>query len=165
MSVTPFEADFEALRATFGAFPSGVAALSAVVDGSRVVLVASSFTVGVSMDPPMVMFAVQNSSSTWPALAAASHIGVSILASSHAPVVRQLASKDKDARLTGIETVQLDSGAILLAESPVWLECTIAHDYPAGDHRVIVLQVTGTNTTPGSEPLIWHNSSFRELVA
>ncbi|CAN5403040.1 hypothetical protein BH09ACT1_BH09ACT1_21120 [soil metagenome] len=96
MIVIPYEADTNALRATFGRFPSGVAALAAVIDGEPTVLVASSFTVGVSMDPPMVMFAVQNSSTTWPVLATADHLGVSILADSHSTLVRQLASINRD---------------------------------------------------------------------
>jgi flavin reductase (DIM6/NTAB) family NADH-FMN oxidoreductase RutF len=163
--VIPYEADTNALRATFGRFPSGVAALAAIIDGEPTVLVASSFTVGVSMDPPMVMFAVQNSSTTWPILATAEHIGVSILADSHSSLVRQLASKNKAARFDGIETATLETGAVLISDSPVLLECTVAHDYPAGDHRIIVLTVTGTNINKEVQPLIWHDSGFHGLSA
>jgi flavin reductase (DIM6/NTAB) family NADH-FMN oxidoreductase RutF len=68
-----------ALRQAFGRFPSGIAALCAQIDGTPNGIVASSFTVGVSMEPPLVMFAVQNTSRTWPVLRGADRIGVSIL--------------------------------------------------------------------------------------
>ncbi|WP_077222875.1 flavin reductase [Rathayibacter sp. VKM Ac-2630] len=67
--------DLETLRAAFGLHPSGVAALIAQVDGIPVVLVASSFTVGVSADPPLVSVAVQRTSTSWPLLRRARSIG------------------------------------------------------------------------------------------
>ncbi len=66
------------LRAAFGRFPSGIAALCAEVDGGRHAMVVTSFSVGVSFNPPIVMFSVQNSSSTWPRLRASDRIGVSV---------------------------------------------------------------------------------------
>ena len=60
--------DLETLRAAFGHHPSGVAALIAQVDGVPAVLIASSFTVGVSADPPLVSVAVQRTSTSWPLL-------------------------------------------------------------------------------------------------
>ena len=55
------------LREAFGHFPSGVIAIAAEVDGVRVGLAASTF-VPVSLDPPLVSFCVQNTSTTWPKL-------------------------------------------------------------------------------------------------
>ncbi|MDW3458670.1 flavin reductase, partial [Escherichia coli] len=45
------------LRDAFGAFPTGVVAVAAQVDGRLVGLAASSFT-SVSLEPPLVSFAV-----------------------------------------------------------------------------------------------------------
>jgi flavin reductase (DIM6/NTAB) family NADH-FMN oxidoreductase RutF len=157
--------DFTALRTAFSGFPCGVAALAAAVDGEPHVLVASSFTVGVSQDPPLVLFAVQRSSSTWPSLAGAGAIGVSILGASHAAQTRQLAAKDKATRFDGIATVTRESGAILLENAPIWLECSIEHLYPAGDHDIVVLRVQSFHNDFSHEPLVWHRSSFTTLAS
>ncbi len=151
------------LRGVFGAFPSGVAALAATVDGVPEVLVASSFQVGISLDPPMVLFAVQEQSTTWPALRRAERIGVSILSTSHTSVIRQLASKNKGNRWDDVDAETLPSGAILLHGAAAWIECEITHDYAAGDHRLIVLTVTGTFLHDDT-PLVFHRSAFHDLA-
>ena len=55
------------LRQAFGAYPSGVVAVAAAVDGQLVGLAANSFT-SVSLDPPLVSFSIANNSKTWPDL-------------------------------------------------------------------------------------------------
>lgn len=154
-----------ALRTAFSGFPCGVAALSAVVDGLPTVLIASSFTVGVSQDPPLVMFAVQKSSTTWPVLAGAGTIGVSILGEQHAAVTRQLASKDKATRFSGVDTVVTESGSVFLEGAPIWLECSVEHTYSAGDHDIVVLRVLGLRSDFAHSPLVWHRSAFSSLAA
>lgn len=162
VTLDPYTGDTSMLRSTFAAYPSGIAALAATVSGERTVLVASSFTVGVSMDPPLVLFAVQNSSTTWPTLAQAPVIGVSILGVEHTQAVRELAGKDKSKRLTRTEVIELDSAALLIQDAPILLECRIVHDYPAGDHSIIVLQVISASTTPTHTPLVFYNSTFHQ---
>lgn len=158
VTVDPLE-----LRRVFGGFPSGVAALSANVAGQPSVLVASSFQVGVSLDPPMVLFSVQKSSTTWPLLRSAERIGVSILSTSHAHTVRQLASADRSARLEGIEYASSEKGAVFIAGASAWLECEITHDYDAGDHRIIVFTVIATDIDEEAAPLVFHRSGFHGL--
>ena len=68
-----------ALREAFSQFPQGMVLVAAEIDGVRHGLVASTFTVGVSLDPPLVSFAVQHSSRTWPSLREHGHLGVTML--------------------------------------------------------------------------------------
>jgi flavin reductase (DIM6/NTAB) family NADH-FMN oxidoreductase RutF len=171
LELVAFGDDPMALRTTFALFPSGVAALSAIIDSGDgpepVVLVASSFQVGISMDPPLVLFAVQHTSSSWPKLKAGAQaggrIGVSVLGEAHDLAARQLASKAAD-RFAGIDTTTLDSGANFIHGAPVWLECSIYSEVPAGDHDVVLLQVHAMGHAPDTEPLVWHSSGFRTLT-
>lgn len=157
-------ADTAELRRAFSGFPCGVAALAAEVNGQPAVLVASSFTVGVSQDPPLVMFAVQRTSSTWPILSGANKIGVSVLGDGHGAAVRQLASSDRATRFDGIEKTTAESGAIMVTGSPVWMECTLEHTYPAGDHDIAVLRVHDLAVDFDHAPLVWHRSGFAGLT-
>jgi flavin reductase (DIM6/NTAB) family NADH-FMN oxidoreductase RutF len=151
------------LRKAFGLFPSGVAALSAVIDGEPTGLVASSFSVGVSFDPPLVLFSVQNQSSTWPKLRVAPRIGVSILGSDHADTCMQLASRKGD-RFAGLETSTTSAGALFIGGSSLWLDCEIVSETPAGDHKIVLLEVKSLKVEAAMEPLVYHNAKFRALA-
>jgi flavin reductase (DIM6/NTAB) family NADH-FMN oxidoreductase RutF len=161
--IKDFTSDPGEIRNAFSGYPSGVAALSALVDGGPTVMIASSFTVGVSYDPPMVSFAAQKSSTTWPVLSRAQAIGVSILGEEHADSTRQLASRNKDSRFAGLGKVEAASGAIFLEGAPVWLECTIEHSYPAGDHDIIVLRVLAMMSDDERNPVVWHRQTLKML--
>ena len=154
----------EALKTAYGRFPSGVVALCAEVDGDPVGMVASSFSVGVSMEPPLVMFSVRDRSRTWPVLRGAVGLGVSILGSTHAAAARQLASRRGD-RFADLELHRDADGAIFLEESPLWLRCRISAEVPAGDHRIVVLQVDALRVAAEHEPLVYHASRFHRLAA
>lgn len=154
-----------ALRQAFAQHPSGIAALCTISDGEPQGIVASSFTVGVSMDPPLVMFAVQNTSRTWPVVRQAGRIGVSVLGEGHDGVCRQIASKSGD-RFAGLRLDSTDDGALFLHEAALWLDCSVEQEIPAGDHHVVLLRVHGHATHDGAHaPLVFHGSAFRTLKA
>ncbi|MFH5877368.1 flavin reductase family protein [Arthrobacter sp. NA-172] len=152
-----------ALREIFGHFPSGVAALCSTVGGAPQGIVASTFTVGVSLDPPLVMFAAQNSSRTWPLLRDRERIGVSVLAADQADICRQIAAKTGD-RFAGARLTTTASGAAFLEDAVLWLDCSVETQTPAGDHTVVLLRVHGYCTRENrGDPLIFHASDFRSL--
>lgn len=151
------------LRRAFAGFPSGVAAIAAHIDGISEVIVASSFTVGVSLDPPLVLFAVQNSSRAWSRLKHAPTLGVSVLGSGQDAICRQLASGPPAARFNGIDSHHASTDAVFVTGAPVWLECEIWSETPAGDHTVVMLQIKGLFRDEEVEPLVFHSSTFRRL--
>lgn len=150
------------LRSAFGQFPSGIAALAAYTDQGPAGLAASSFTVGVSLEPPLVSVAIQNTSETWPLLRQADSIGISILAKGQDPIARQLAAKGVD-RFEGLET-QVNDDAIFISDAALWLETSVYAEYPAGDHIIALLQVENlADFTDLVDPLVFHKSQFRNL--
>lgn len=157
------ELDPLTLREAFARFPSGVAALCATIDGAPQGIVASSFTVGVSLEPALVSFAVQNTSRTWPIVRQAERIGVSILGADHHGVCKQIASKTGD-RFAGLDLTETDEGALFLDRAALWLETSVHAEVPAGDHHVVLLEVHGVATLDGRhEPLVFHDSGFHDL--
>lgn len=152
------------LRTVFSKFPTGVAAISAMVDGAPKGLAASSFTVGVSMDPPLVSFAVQNTSTTWPVLRSAERIGVSILGSAQQETCRRIASRKPD-KFDDILYTATPDGAIAVSGCSLWLECSIFAEHPAGDHSVVLLKVESAEIHPQETPIIFHESMFKCLEA
>ncbi|WP_395308889.1 flavin reductase family protein [Mycobacterium sp. AMU20-3851] len=148
------------LREAFGHFPTGVIAIAAEVDGVRVGLAASTF-VPVSLDPPLVSFCVQNSSETWPKLKGLPSLGISVLGESHDAAAKTLAAKTGD-RFAGLETQSRDSGAVFVDGTSVWLETTIAQEVLAGDHTIVVLEISDV-VVHDVPPIVFHRSTFRKL--
>ncbi|MGP2439937.1 flavin reductase family protein [Streptomyces sp. JW3] len=161
----PTAADTRVVRAAFAGFPSGVVALSARLTDGPSVLIASSFTVGVSLDPPLVSFAVRDGSRTWPALRTAGRIGVSVLGADQGALCRRLASPDHTTRFADEPVDVTAEGAVFFPGAPVWLDCSVYEEVPAGDHRVVLLEVHRLWHDSAAEPLVFHGSAFRRLAS
>ncbi|WP_159573989.1 flavin reductase family protein [Curtobacterium sp. 18060] len=149
------------IREAIAEVPSVVAAIAARVDGVPVVMVATSLTVGVSYDPPLATIAVQHSSTTWPDLAGAPVLGISVLAEGHAEQTRQLASRDRTQRLVGVPSTDTGAGAILLDGAHSWLECSVEAVHRAGDHDIVVLRVLRFARDSANAALVWHRPARR----
>lgn len=150
------------LREAFGHFPSGVVAIAAEVEGVRQGLAASTF-VPVSLDPPLVSFCVQNTSTTWPKLKRVPRLGISVLGEAHDEAARALAAKTGD-RFAGLQTVSRTSGAVFIEGTGLWLESAIEQLIPAGDHTIVVLRVSEVTVDAEVAPIVFHRSTFRSLL-
>lgn len=150
-----------ALREAFSHFPSGVIAIAGEVDGERVGMAASTF-VPVSLDPPLVSFCVQNTSQTWPRLAALPALGISVLGEGHHDAVRTLAAKTGD-RFAGLQTASSESGAVFVHGTCMWLESEVHQEVPAGDHTIVILRIRDLTVHSDTAPIVFHRSKFRRL--
>ena len=164
MTITvDIDLDPATLRRVLGAFPTGVTALAALVDGEPVGMAANSFT-SVSLDPPLVSVCVATSSSTWPKLRRATRLGVSVLSHEQEAASRSLASRGVD-RFAGLSWHATADGAILLDGASAWFDCAVEREIRAGDHEIVLLNVHGLGTDPLTPPLVFHGSRYRRLAA
>ena len=150
------------LRRVFGAYPTGVTALAALIDGVPVGMAANSFT-SVSLDPPLVSVCVATASQTWPLLRQADRLGVSVLGHEQEHASRSLATRGTD-RFAGLPWHPTRNGAVLLTGVSAWLDCSIEREIPAGDHEIILLRVHRLGTNPDIAPLVFHGSQYRRLA-
>jgi flavin reductase (DIM6/NTAB) family NADH-FMN oxidoreductase RutF len=153
--------DGATLRRAFACFPSGVTAVCGLVDGEPVGMAASSFT-SVSLDPPLVLVCVANTSSTWTRLRSLDRLGVSVLSADHDLACRQLASRDAE-RFADLDWSATADGAIILGGASAWLECEVEQEVGAGDHKVVLLRIHTLEADPSVDPLVFHGSQFRRL--
>jgi len=148
------------LRRVFAAFPTGVAAVAAVIDGEPTGLAASSF-VSVSLDPPLVSVCVAHASTTWPALRSAGRVGISVLGDHQEQASRQLSSRTAK-RFAGLDWRATTAGAVLLSEASAWFDCSLEQEIPAGDHDIVLLRVHDLGASEVM-PLVFHGSGYRQL--
>jgi flavin reductase (DIM6/NTAB) family NADH-FMN oxidoreductase RutF len=147
------------VKAAFNNFPAAVGAVCAVVGGVPRGLVASSIAVGVSYDPPMVLFSVQKDSATWPHLRQAAHIGVSILSEGQSDICRKLAGPRHE-RFSEVATHRTEQGSLFVLDAISWLDCSIASVAEAGDHEVVLFRVEAVSVAEATNPLIFHRTRF-----
>ena len=163
LPLRPASGDTSLLRQVFGSFPTGIIAVCARADDGPVGMAASSFT-SVSMDPPLVSVCVQNTSTTWPRLRAATRLGLSVLADGQDHACRTLSAKDGD-RFDNLPWSDTDHGAVFVDDAAAVFDCTLHDELPAGDHLIALLHVHAALVHDGALPLVFHASRFRRLLA
>lgn len=155
-------ADSTVLRKAFSCFPSGVAAICAVVEEERVGMAVSSFNT-VSLAPPLLSVCIQDTSRTWHKLRRAPRIGVSIFTEEHSEQCHRLSLKEGD-RFAGTDWRTSDLGAMFVADAAAAFDCSLYREVEAGDHSIALLEIHSLAYDPDMAPLVFHASAFRQLA-
>jgi flavin reductase (DIM6/NTAB) family NADH-FMN oxidoreductase RutF len=130
----------EELRSVLRAFPSGICVVTIDFEGHRTGLTVGSLA-SVSLEPPLVGFALGHQASLHELLRGAGEFGVSLLGGEQAALAQHFArSVPPIALWTGIELRDVD-GPPLLAGAQGWLRCAVEAEHPAGDHTLFVGRV------------------------
>lgn len=134
-----------------------VAAYDRVTD-TVAALTASSF-VTVSFDPPMVMFALQQSADSYATIVSSKAFGVSLLAQPQSHVASLFARKGREkyagAPFTGGQALHVPLVPGALAQ----IECLTSQVFISGDHAIVVGLVEAAQTVAG-EPLIYFGGKY-----
>lgn len=112
----------------------------------------------ISLDPPLVALCVQKTSSTYPSLFGAKHLGINILANTQRAVVDRFASKSDD-KFAGLDWHHGPEGSPLLRGSAASIEAEIKERFRAKTHVLIVAQVSYLEVS-SSDPMVYKAARF-----
>ncbi|WP_149182872.1 flavin reductase family protein [Streptomyces sp. TRM49041] len=163
----PVIAGPELLRSAFRRHASGVAVITAPGDpahGGRPVGFTASSLTSVSAEPPLVSFGIGTSSSSWPAVSTATHVGVHVLGEDQRDLAATFARSGADRFAAPTRWTPGPGGVPVLDGVLAWLVCRVVGRVPAGDHRIVVAEVVaGDPAAEAGRPLLYHHGRFNAL--
>ena len=146
-------------RWVLGQYPTGVCVVTATeADGRRAGFVVGSFT-SVSLNPPLVAFFPDRSSTSWPRIRDAGTFCVNILGEDQEDICRVFASKGAD-KFASIGWRPGRTGAPVINDVIAWIECTIERVDDAGDHLIVLGRVTDLEVGHAGGPLLFFRGGY-----
>jgi flavin reductase (DIM6/NTAB) family NADH-FMN oxidoreductase RutF len=146
--------DPEELRALLARQPSGVSVVTVDAGEQKLGLTVGSL-VSLSLDPPLVGFAVSREAAMHELLREAGGCAISILAAGQEWLAQHFArGVPPIAMWHGIATEEGAAGAPLLVGALGWLECSLAQEVEAGTHTFFVCDVEKVELGEAAPPLV-----------
>jgi flavin reductase (DIM6/NTAB) family NADH-FMN oxidoreductase RutF len=148
------------LREVMRSFPSGICVVSIEHEGHRTGLTVGSL-VSLSLEPPLVGFALGHQAQLHELLRGAGEFGVSLLAANQEALAQHFArSVPPIALWTGVQLRDDVDGPPLLAGSLGWLRCRVSADHPAGDHTFFVGEVVRAEVGSREPALVYVRQGY-----
>lgn len=151
------------LRQIFGLFTTGVTVVTAVNPGPEPVGVTANSVTSVSLDPPLILWCLANTSSSLAAFSMDARFAIHILAAHQADIALHFARAgqtkfDVDDRWRAHPAPPTIDGALAR------IECRVSNLHPGGDHTIIVGRIDAISTRT-AQPLAFHASRFGRFTA
>ena len=149
-------------RAVGGHFLSGVTVITVEHDGCRYGTTASAFT-SLSLDPPMVLVCLNQSSETGAAVLRAGHFAVNVLGDGQEETALHFGRKAPD-KFAGVGVAADTRTDPLLEDALATFECAVTEHVVGGTHRVFLATVTRAAARREGAPLAYFRGRFERLL-
>lgn len=156
--------DSQFFRGVLGTFPTGVVAITAAdATGAGLGMAIGSFT-SVSLEPPLVGFLPDKSSTTWPRIRETGSFCVNVLGSEQESVCRVLAAKGGN-KFKELSWHAAGSGSPIIDGAVAWIDCDIETVHEAGDHYIVIGRVRDLDTVSDRLPLIFFRGGYGRFAS
>ncbi len=157
----PVSADVH--RAAARMFTSGVT-IAAAAHGGRIHAIAATAFSSLSLDPPLVLLAVNHSGQLVELTRGAGHVGISILGEDQREISEWAATSG---RVPGASlpypTQVARTGAPLIEGAIAWFDCEVQSATRQGDHIVIIGLVVEAWAAEQAKPLVYFDGRYHTL--
>ena len=158
MTATQAAFDSSRFRHVLGHFATGVAVITAVAPSGPVGMAVSSFT-SVSLEPPLVAFLPDKSSTSWPKIRSAGAFCVNILSVGQEELCAQFARKGID-KFARVPWRSAPSGAPILEGGMAWIDCELTQTFESGDHFIAIGRVLQLEAAEYGIPLVFFQGGY-----
>lgn len=159
MTIAADPGDF---RHVLGHYPTGVCVITAMHEGEDpTAMVVGSFT-SASLDPPLIAFFPDRSSSRWQRIREARHFCVNVLAG-HQEELSRIFAKRGGERLGEVPYRLSEHGTPILEGIVAWVDCELFGEHDAGDHFIALAKVRALGVENPHAPLLFHRGAYGTL--
>jgi len=125
-------------------------------------MIVGSFT-SVSIDPPLVGFFPDKSSSTWPIIRETGRFCINVLSESQQGVCSSLASKG-ERKFDGVDYHLSPLGSPIIAGTLAWIDCELYAVHEAGDHYIVLGHVNTLDLNTAGDPMIFLKGGYSRAI-
>ena len=151
--------DSRHFRRVLGNFPTGVVVITAIdASGEPAGMAVGTFS-SVSLDPPLVAFLPDKSSTSFPRIRSSGRFCVNVLSHEQETVCRTFATRgaDKFAELTWKPG---PTGSPILDDVLAWIDCDLESVTEAGDHYIVLGRVRALDAPGTALPLVFFQGGY-----
>ena len=146
--------DMQAFRRALGAYPTGVTVVTALGPGGEPVGITVNSFASLSLEPPLVLWALNVRSPKVAAFERAPHFAVNVLAEDQADLSKRFASREANL-FVGLDVKAGIGGLPLLKGTAAHIQCRAYARHEGGDHMILVGQVEQFDYVAKKRPLVF----------
>jgi flavin reductase (DIM6/NTAB) family NADH-FMN oxidoreductase RutF len=148
-------------RRIMGCFATGVTVLTTVAGGESRGMTANAVT-SLSLDPPLVMVAVDKDAQMHGYLSGSRYFALNILSEDQEALSTQFARPGpKD--FSNVPTTTVRTGMPVFVEALGYVECRLVEVLRAGDHDIFVGEIVAGDAVDG-RPLLFYRGKYRRMM-
>ncbi len=147
-------------KVLFGNHPGGVAVIT--VGGERPAGFTATSVISVSAVPPLLVFSINKTSSSWPIVAEAKSAVVHFLCKDDRAIADRFATSGID-RFADLDYSELATGEPLINDVETWAQGTLINRVEVGSSVLFVLQIETSSASPSHQPLVYRARNYYQL--
>jgi len=153
--------DSKKQRRIMGQFATGVTVVTTGGEAGMHGLTANAVA-SLSLEPPLVLVAVDKRALTLDYLKANRCFAVNILRLDQEDISRRFATPGpKD--FSDLKITTASTAAPIMADCLAYVDCRVVDIFPGGDHEIFVGEIVG-GEYHGGDPLLYHAGGYRRLA-
>jgi flavin reductase (DIM6/NTAB) family NADH-FMN oxidoreductase RutF len=154
--------DSQLQRRIFGRFATGVTVVT-TRRGDQLHGMTANAVTSLSLDPPLVLVAVDKRAGIHPVLHEGQCFALSILAADHEHLSRRFA-RSGPKEFGDLNVTTAVTGAPILADALAWVDCRIVEVLPGGDHDIFIGEILAGGHKEHGQPLLYFAGKYRKIA-